>query len=579
MKLKVIFGVVLALGVAVVVTSERRAVKAEVSPAPILYFVADTEHELTRIPVTLTRISDEDEIRAGDELAQGYLEGRDKDESEQYRTISAYVSRVGERVAQRAHRKLPYKFHYLPEDSLVNAFALPGGHVFIGKGLLKLMDSEDELASVLGHEVEHVDLGHAGERVQIEMRLKKLPFGQIAAIPIELFQAGYTKEQELEADREGTKLAVAAGYSPQGAISMFERYQKLQEEWQRYANRGQEQPEVAELPVDIANVVVLQTLEEYFRSHPPEQERIAQIQQLIAAEHWPPNQKQKALEVAYLLEADEATALLKRGEFDKAAEKANKALAEHGDYFPAVNVLADVAFEKADFASAAAGYRRSLALNPKQEAVAQRYATALAVSLDARQAAQQYGSWLMAAPEDLREAAGFAVEQVGLKLLAGDTDQAKQFAQSAAQSDREDAPLIQGRLGWWYYRAGDAETAEKLLTSSVEQRPQDGWLNMKLGWAMAAQKKYDSAQQRLYASASDADRGIKADSEMGLAVTEWQTRQRETALDHYRNAVADRKAWSNPRWISALYGSSISSVVGAIQQEDDRRRKAESPHR
>ena len=86
---------------------------------------------------------------------------------------------------------------------------------------------------------------------------------------------------------------------------MFERYQKLQEEWQQYANRGHHQPQVAELPIDIANVVVLQTLEEYFRSHPPEQERIAQIQQLIAAEHWP-DQKQRPLEVAYLLRADEA---------------------------------------------------------------------------------------------------------------------------------------------------------------------------------------------------------------------------------------------------------------------------------
>ena len=71
------------------------------------------------------------------------------------------MSRVGAKLAHNAHRNLPYKFHYLPDDYLVNAFALPGGHIFIGKGLLNLMDTEDELASVLGHEVEHVDLGHA----------------------------------------------------------------------------------------------------------------------------------------------------------------------------------------------------------------------------------------------------------------------------------------------------------------------------------------------------------------------------------------------------------------------------------
>ncbi len=577
MKLKIIFGVVLALAIAAVVLSERRAVKAEVSPAPILYFVADTEHELTRIPVTLTRISDEDEIRAGDELSRAYLEGREKDESEQYRIISAYVMRVGERVAHNAHRNLPYKFHYLPDVYLVNAFALPGGHIFIGKGLLNLMDSEDELASVLGHEVEHIDLGHAGERVQIEIRMKKLPFGEVAALPIELFQAGYTKQQELEADREGTKLAVAAGYSPQGAISMFERYQKLQEEYQQYANRGQQQPEVAELPIDIANVVVVQTLEEYFRSHPPEQERIAQIQQLIAAEHWPPDQKQRPLEVEYLLQADEALALYNRGEFEKAVEKANQALSEHADYFPAWNVLGDVAFEKADFAGASTQYRKSLDLKPKQEVIAQRYATTLAASLDAHQAAQQYGSWLASAPEDVRESPGFAIEEVGLKLLSGDAEQPKHFAELVAQSDKEDAPLIQGRLGWWYYRAGDAETAEKLLTSSVEQRPQDGWLNMKLGWALTVQKKYESAQQRLYAGASDADQRIKADAEMGLAVTEWQARQREMSLDHYRNAVVDRKAWSNPQWVTALYGGAVSSTVSVLRQEDETQRNVSHP--
>src|SRR5262249_54004816 len=160
---------------------------------------------------------------------------------------------------------------------------------------------------------------------------------------------------------------------------------------------------------------------------------------------------QKPLEIQYLLEADEASSLFARGEFDKAVAKANQALTGHADYFPALNVLGDVAFEKADFAGAATEYRKSLELNPKQEVISQRYAAALGASLDPRQAAQQFGSWLGVTPEEVREGAGFAVEDVGLKLLAGDTEQAKRFAELAAQSDKEDAPLIQGRLGWWYY--------------------------------------------------------------------------------------------------------------------------------
>ena len=92
--------------------------------------------------------------------------------------MSDYVSRVGAKVAARAHRKLPYKFHYIPNMDFVNAFALPGGHVYIGAGLVALMDSEDELAAVLGHEIEHIDHYHCAERVQTEAAPPEDPPGQ-----------------------------------------------------------------------------------------------------------------------------------------------------------------------------------------------------------------------------------------------------------------------------------------------------------------------------------------------------------------------------------------------------------------
>lgn len=88
MRLKIIFGAVLVLAAAAVIVSERRAVQAEVSPAPILYFVADTERELTRVPVSLSRMSDTDEIKAGNEMARGYLNSLQKDDSPEYLTIS-----------------------------------------------------------------------------------------------------------------------------------------------------------------------------------------------------------------------------------------------------------------------------------------------------------------------------------------------------------------------------------------------------------------------------------------------------------------------------------------------------------
>jgi predicted Zn-dependent protease len=161
----------------------------------------------------------------------------------------------------------------------VNAFALPGGHVFIGAGLVAMMDSEDQLAGVLGHEVEHIDHYHCAERVQLEARLRNLNLGVVGAllqIPVEVFQAGYTKDQELEADGEGTRLAARTGYAPEGAVRLFEKFAKLERESSRPAHTPQEE----------AARAALQTLQGYFRSHPPAEERIAYLRRTLPPELW-----------------------------------------------------------------------------------------------------------------------------------------------------------------------------------------------------------------------------------------------------------------------------------------------------
>jgi predicted Zn-dependent protease len=218
-------------------------VEVRVSPAALLYFIADTEWELSRLPVSFTRLSDQEEIDAGNRLARSYslddLRNLPPEQKQQAQIVADYVTRVGLRVAARAHRKLPYKFHYIPDTNLVNAFALPGGHVFIGAGLIELMDTEDELVAVLGHEIEHIDHYHCAERVQLEARLRRVPRGELLAIPAMVFEAGYSKDQELEADREGTRLAVWASYSPMGAIRMFEAFDRLYQEYVRHAKSPQ----------------------------------------------------------------------------------------------------------------------------------------------------------------------------------------------------------------------------------------------------------------------------------------------------------------------------------------------------
>ena len=129
------FAGIILCGLAAVIVGERNNIDVQASPAAILYFVADTEREITRMPMHLTRMSDEEEIRIGNDLARIRRAQRFRPRR---RTRSRYIQEVGARIAAHAKRRLPYEFHYIPDVNFVNAFAIPGGHVFIGKGLVSL---------------------------------------------------------------------------------------------------------------------------------------------------------------------------------------------------------------------------------------------------------------------------------------------------------------------------------------------------------------------------------------------------------------------------------------------------------
>lgn len=266
--------VILVVAMAGLYLAQRRKHLDAVSPNAVLDMAADFQRDLSRTPMKVTRLSDDNEIRIGNELAQEYLRAEPAHSAEM-QTVEAYVSEVGDRVTAHAHRELPYRFHLIANPDFINAFALPGGHVFVGLGFLQEMSSEDELACVLAHEIEHVDHYHAAERIQIEAQLNKIDLDTIAAlaqIPLELWQAGYSKEQELEADREGLRLAAVAGYSAQGAVNLFERWAELHRQYVTHAST----------PVDELSQVAIEGLQGYFRSHPPPEERLEQAKKVIA---------------------------------------------------------------------------------------------------------------------------------------------------------------------------------------------------------------------------------------------------------------------------------------------------------
>lgn len=151
--------------------------------------------------------------------------------------IAAYVSQVGARVAAAAGRPGSCAFHVLNTD-VVNAFTSPPGcHVYVTRGLLTLINSEDELASVLGHEVGHVTANHAGRRQQrsVVTGIGALVLGaitrssglaQLASQAGQLNVLSYSRQQEFEADQLGVRSISQGGYSPYGLVEMLSALQR-----------------------------------------------------------------------------------------------------------------------------------------------------------------------------------------------------------------------------------------------------------------------------------------------------------------------------------------------------------------
>ena len=186
--------------------------------------------------------------------------------------LTRYVETVGNRLAKQSSRDLPYEFHIL-NDSVPNAWALPGGKIVVNRGLLTELKSEAELAAVLGHEIVHADAAHGarqqskGVLTQAGM-LAAMIYGssqakssggqQIAMIlpqlGAQLITTKYSRDAERESDLYGMRYMSAAGYNPEGAVELQKTFVKLSE--------GRRSDWLSGL----------------FASHPPSAERVANNQ-------------------------------------------------------------------------------------------------------------------------------------------------------------------------------------------------------------------------------------------------------------------------------------------------------------
>jgi len=150
-----------------------------------------------------------------------------------------WVEKIGRKVAGKSGRgDITYYFEVL-EDKSVNAFAGPGGYIYVTTGLLKLVSSDNELACVLGHEVGHVAARHAIKQMQSQV-LYSVPASiifsesryaqieQAVNVAFNLTQLSYSRKDELQADTLGMSYAQQAGYDPAGMVSFLRKLSDIE---------------------------------------------------------------------------------------------------------------------------------------------------------------------------------------------------------------------------------------------------------------------------------------------------------------------------------------------------------------
>jgi predicted Zn-dependent protease len=153
--------------------------------------------------------------------------------------IQDYIGQLGAQIVRAAGSKpegIKYSFTVLDNDQ-VNAFAMPGGDIYVYTGLLKAADTEAELMSVLAHEVAHVTERHIAEQLVAQYGLQALASAAlgnnpgvisqlVASVAGQGYMLKFSRSAESEADRSGLGYLVRAGYSPEGFVSFFETLQR-----------------------------------------------------------------------------------------------------------------------------------------------------------------------------------------------------------------------------------------------------------------------------------------------------------------------------------------------------------------
>lgn len=256
--------------------------------------------------------------------------------------LNDYFSKLGVSLSTVSDRTdIPYEFHVVNTNE-VNAFAAPGGYVFVTRGLIDKVDSDDELAVVVGHEVGHVAAHHGAKNI------KKLPFiiaglsilankggetaERIGGMVLSLAQLHYSREDEYQADQLGVKYSYNAGYDPYAMVSFFNKL----EAQNRTGN--------------------LSKLDVSLMSHPKTTSRIMKIQS------YPELDKKNAAELTRI-----GDSYLERYNYSSAIEKYNAALEIDPKSAGAANGAALASLELDQFDAARAYAKKVLEADPQNQ--------------------------------------------------------------------------------------------------------------------------------------------------------------------------------------------------------------------
>ena len=188
----------------------------------------NTADILNETLLEITALSDEEENSIGIELEKQILKDLRIVRERNFNLKEIFNSMM--RFVDRTNINYGYK---VVETEEVNAYAIAGGRMFFNTGILDFLETEDEIAFVMAHEIAHNELRHCIKRVQYAAIASSIDpnFGEIVQLAYGIYSMPFTKYDEYEADELGVWLMKKAGYDKQGAVDFFTKLEELEKEY------------------------------------------------------------------------------------------------------------------------------------------------------------------------------------------------------------------------------------------------------------------------------------------------------------------------------------------------------------